>query len=271
MENNNNSNKEDETALGPWLREFQKQNTSTEKAAELILGLLFASHKNPSIGCAQSFLYLVTHSDETECEHVTREAQSTLSSSKQLAHSNLEQLCPHIHRCVMETLRVTAHTIGAIRFVKQDMVLQSLTHGNFLLKEGDTIAISHIVPNLDVNVWGDDASVYNLNRKEWMLQQQQQPQQQREESKKNVAGGGDKDNAAAVVDEYKFTTFSQGIHKCPGQRIAEVSICSMMAILVGNDARISHEKKENIPKISFERATLAQRDGLVKVNVLLKL
>ena len=44
---------------GPWINAFKRVNMTSSKAAELIVGLLFAAHKNPAIGAVQSFLFIM--------------------------------------------------------------------------------------------------------------------------------------------------------------------------------------------------------------------
>jgi cytochrome P450 len=68
------------------------------------------------------------------------------------------------------------------------------------------------------------------------------------------------------VDEYKYTTFSHGIHKCPGERMAISMMEMVLAILLVRNAKLAVEK-ENLPSVSFERATLAQRDGNVPITI----
>ena len=65
-------------------------------------------------------------------------------------------------------------------------------------------------------------------------------------------------------DEYKFTTFSHGVHKCPGQQVALVLLQCTMAILL---QKYDITLPKTIPPLSFERATLAQRDGPIKVTI----
>jgi len=70
--------------------------------------------------------------------------------------------------------------------------------------------------------------------------------------------------ADLYADDYKFTTFSHGIHKCPGQELAMIHLQALVAILL---TKYDVSLPENIPKLCFERATLAQRNGLVRVKI----
>ena len=51
-----------------------------------------------------------------------------------------------------------------------------------------------------------------------------------------------------------MTAFSHGVHHCPGERIAFVFVEIALAFLIDRNAEIL-----GTPKVSFERATLAQR------------
>lgn len=63
-----------ETQQGPWLKEFRTQGVTVEKAAEFIVGLLFAAHKNPAIGSTQSYLYLMLEGTDQERLEIQKEA-----------------------------------------------------------------------------------------------------------------------------------------------------------------------------------------------------
>ncbi len=59
-------------------------------------------------------------------------------------------------------------------------------------------------------------------------------------------------------DEYQLTTFSHGLHKCPGERLATV----LIRLVVGSILRkFDVAAPGGIPPLSFDRATLAQRAG----------
>jgi len=73
-------------------------------------------------------------------------------------------------------------------------------------------------------------------------------------------------NLSSPVSEYKLTTFSHGVHKCPGERLA-LSLMELMLVML-----LKHEVKlESVPKVDFERATLAQRSGPVRMIVKTKI
>mmetsp|Transcript_26895 Transcript_26895/g.58808 ORF Transcript_26895/g.58808 Transcript_26895/m.58808 type:complete len:543 (+) Transcript_26895:117-1745(+) len=237
---------------GPWLKDFRDNGISLDRASEYVVGLLFAAHKNPAIGSAQSYLFLRLDGTENERDAVECESKALLKSP---SVDILMQQCHSIRRCCLETLRLTSHALGAIRTAREEISLgkcpvASNTSRNddgirqgqdIVLCPGDVVAISHIVPNLDkhANMWGDDAERYNPSRTEWT-------------------------NEDSYPDDYKFSTFSQGLHKCPGQQIALYIMQINVAILFG---LYDIEFVGQVPPVSFERATLAQRDGDVCVNV----
>ncbi|KAL3903634.1 MAG: hypothetical protein SGARI_005286, partial [Bacillariaceae sp.] len=149
-----------------------------------------------------------------------------------------------LQRVCYESLRVTAHSIGAVRTAKQDVIVgskQSNDSKNYKIPKGASVSFSHIVPNLNETVWGSHAKQVNIN-----LTQQSTT------------------TTSQYVDEYKFTTFSHGVHKCPGQHLAMILLqASLSVLLVDYDVSFA----STIPPLCFERATLAQRKGPVQVVI----
>lgn len=232
------------TAMGPWLQAFRKEDIAAEEAAELTLGLMFAAHKNPAIGVSQCFCNLQTEATSNQQEIAMREAKSLYDaySNGKLPVNPTESL----RCCVLETLRLTAHSIGGIRTAQKAFILESSTGQTYSIEQGDVIAISHIATHRDVSVWGADACDYRQDRWETL-----------QDTTKAVSG--------VPVDDYKYTTFSHGVHKCPGEVFALSMMEMMLAVLLVRNVELVDKKQ--LPKVSFERATLAQRDGSVFVTV----
>lgn len=240
--------KKPEKQQGPWLKEFRTQGVSVDKAAEFIVGLLFAAHKNPAIGSAQSYLYLMLEGTDQERLEMQKEAAAFLAKP---TSKTLEGKCNQLRRCCLETLRLTAHALGAVRTAREEIYLgkcpiaMASNNGDeksareVRISPGEVIAVSHIAPNLNTSLWGEDAERYNPNRKEWT-------------------------NDDEYPSDYKFSTFSQGLHRCPGQKVALFIMQINLAILMN---AYSIEFVGKVPGISFERATLAQRDGNVCVRI----
>lgn len=147
--------------------------------------------------------------------------------------------CHAIPRCVLETLRLCAHAIGAVRTVVREdgFVLD----GRFWVAPGETIALAHVAVHRSPEIWGADAAAFDPAR----------------------AAYGAAGVAAATPDEYEYTTFSQGLHKCPGERLALLTMQLLVAMLLANGAVLEGP----MPPVSFERATLAQREGPVAVQL----
>ena len=235
---------------GPWLKEFRSQGISVDKAAEFVVGLLFAAHKNPAIGSAQAYLYVMLKGTDQERLAVKKEAAAFISKPTNMA---LDGMC-HLRRCCLETLRLTAHALGAVRTAREEVSLckcpmkvgpknkcdeSAGSEREIRICPGEVIAVSHIAPSLNTTLWGDNASNYDPNRKEWTDQD-------------------------VYPSEYKFSAFSQGLHRCPGQKAALNIMQINLAIL---SDLYSIEFVGEVPDISFERATLAQRDGNVCVRI----
>jgi cytochrome P450 len=212
--------------LGFWLEELlvkDKQHT-VEEIAEYIVGLLFAAHKNPAIGAAQAYLMLWERGTAQDQINCTKEAKTLLETPD---WSTYQQSCHQLSRLCLETLRLTAHSIGGVRTAQQPVVIQ-----NYKIPKGASVALSHICPNLQQ--WSDPQT-FDMNRP---LEEYQ--------------------------DEYRFTTFSHGIHKCPGQQLALVMLKCTVAILL---TKYEINLPTIPPPLCFERATLAQREGPVMVTI----
>eukprot|EP00592_Proboscia_alata_P002184 CAMPEP_0194384220 /NCGR_PEP_ID=MMETSP0174-20130528/72643_1 /TAXON_ID=216777 /ORGANISM="Proboscia alata, Strain PI-D3" /LENGTH=527 /DNA_ID=CAMNT_0039171199 /DNA_START=9 /DNA_END=1592 /DNA_ORIENTATION=+ len=255
---------------GPWINAFRRVNMTSSKAAELIVGLLFAAHKNPAIGAAQSFLFMMERDNSVEIQSARSESSSLLYNSNMPDHGNssgnLSSVlngCNTLRRCCLETLRLTSHTIGAVRYTRQPLSLSLstcvtekcgyiTTNQTITIPRGQTIALSHIVSSLDQNFWsGKNTSQYDPDRLEWS---------------KPASKGILPQPSSGLPDEYTFTTFSHGMHKCPGEKLALVIMQLSLAILLGDNSLII--KLIKVPNISFERATLAQREDAVVVEFL---
>jgi len=235
--------------FGPWMKTYISEKATPELAAEHLIGLVFAAHKNPSIGASQCLCFLRNDISEKQQALATEEArklhtqiQSASSENKTVVAALLE--AKTLRSCVLETSRVTAHTLGALRYAEQSLEVQAATTANpstkrsLVIQQGETIAVAHHTTHMEPSLWGKDASNFSLDRPEWK-----------------------DDNAklglAVPVDQYKFTSFSNGVHKCPGERVALAMMEMMLGLLLLRDAKFVGE----IPQISFERATLAQRAG----------
>jgi hypothetical protein len=225
---------------GFWLQEVMKEkpNHSVDEIAEFIVGLLFAAHKNPAIGASQAYVFLWergTEKDQQICrQEAIAVARLTAVSSASLSATQLRKSCPRLYRLCLETLRLTAHAIGAVRKACKDIKLDGCP---YVVRQGQTIGLSHITANLDETIWN-------------------QPHQ--------FETGRDD---ALYEDEFSFTTFSQGIHRCPGQSYAlAMMVCTLIQLLTAYDVKLLHTgEKDLLPAVSFERATLAQRAGPVSV------
>jgi cytochrome P450 len=218
-----------ESILGLWLEKVIEDQSPVE-IAELIVGLLFAAHKNPAIGAAQAFLFLkerATPEDRTQCQAETKRMAESPTA-------NTLESCHRLKRVCLETLRLTAHSIGAVRTARKNFILDQT---KYVVKRGETISLSHIAQSLDQSAW-KNATQFDTTLHEDALYQ----------------------------DPYKFTTFSHGIHKCPGQVLAISDMMITLTVLMAKyDVTVS-----SLPPVSFERATLAQREGPAPASIQLK-
>jgi cytochrome P450 len=105
----------------------------------------------------------------------------------------------------------------------------------YTIPKGASVGLAHIASSLNDKVW-THAETLDTTGRDYALYQ----------------------------DEYKFTTFSHGVHKCPGQQLALVLVqCTVASLLQYCDI----ELHDILPPLSFERATLAQRKGPVYVTI----
>ena len=225
---------------GPWATAFGERGLPAAIAAEFSVGLLFAAHKNPAIASFQALLFLherrlpaALHA----CVNTVDSFQEALVVAKNPSASTLreaQQLC----RVALEAIRLTAHTVGAVRLATEDCALP----GNRVVKKGETVALSHIAFSRDEALWGPDAAEFNTAREAY--------------------AGPVAFDSRGTADDIAYSAFSQGTHKCPGERVALVIVQTTLALLVARGVR-----PVKVPPLCFERATLAQRSGPVRAIV----
>ena len=204
--------------------------------AELVVGLMFAAHKNAAIASAQTFCFFAATKDEQskECQEVQREASILLRDPKQVTMDMIEKWLPHTRNHVLETLRLSAHSIGALRKVCRPVRLRDKNRNVYHIQEGETIAVLHNAMNTSREIWGPDALEFRPSR------------------------FTEKGNLGLSI-----ATFSHGVHKCPGERVAMTVVEILFALLVDRNATVDSA----MPSICFERATLAQRAGPVAISI----
>ena len=246
--------------IGPWLQTYLEEKTLPTVAAEHLIGLIFAAHKNPSIGASQSLCFFRTELNKDQQNEGAVEAQrvcdlfaSHLECDEQITNASLGLLsegllqAKTLRACVLETNRLVAHTLGAVRYVNKPLQVTTTTadkkERTYIINPGETVSFAHHTVHMEPSLWGKDAADFRLARPEW------------DQDSNNVTENGD---LGVPVDQYKYTAFSNGMHKCPGERIAMAMMEIMLALLVQKEA---HFVVDKLPPLSFERATLAQRDG----------
>jgi cytochrome P450 len=217
-------------SLGFWLAEMHPKH-STKDIAEYIVGLLFAAHKNPAIGASQIYLMMFEDCTNEEQQNIRNDAKHLLSDA-----GLWNDKTTTLYKLCLETLRLTAHSIGSVRTAKEPFEVK-VDGRTYVLPKGASIGLSHITLSLHPGLWGEKAA--RLDLKSYALEKYQ--------------------------DEYQFSTFSNGLHRCPGQQLALVILQLTVALLL-----VEYEVTlpPTIPPLSFERATLAQREGPVLVRVI---
>ena len=128
--------------------------------------------------------------------------------------------------------------VGAVRLATEDCALP----GNRVVKKGETVALSHIAFSRDEALWGPNAAKFSTAREAY--------------------AGPVAFDARGTADDIAYSAFSQGTHKCPGERVALVIVQTTLALLVARGVR-----PVKVPPLCFERATLAQRAAPVRAIV----
>jgi cytochrome P450 len=119
------------------------------------------------------------------------------------------------------------------------------------VRKGETLALSHVAWSLDDATWGEPTK-YCAARFEYR-------------SPVSYDRRGD-------CDDVKFSVFSQGAHRCPGETLALVIVETVLALYHSRNVQVDQKAwelhSEAIPPVCFQRATLAQRAGPVKCKLL---
>jgi len=277
-----------ETMLGVWLTELRGTDLSelpgwkeymacsgaTEDnactgpitpnaAAQIVISLLFAAHKNPAIGAGQTLLMVLEHPAdihliETELAAFVLdsdtlakfEASDDLSPSQQAARSKafraevgardvLEESLLHLGCCISEACRRTAHTLGAIRKVMTPAGFE-FSCGKELkywVPANTYIAVSHVAVSLDTSIFPQADSFHPCRFK----------------------SAEDGLIPHCKYTEYEYTVFSQGLHRCPGQFLAMNMMKAVLVVLL--DKFKVEKATDTFPPVDFSRATLGQRAG----------
>ena len=248
--------KENAAAHGLWLRAMK--DLPVTQQAEFVIGLLFAAAKNPSLGAAQALCFVLDHREDDEdvkqryeerlsritaetkawdkalLQHKTQQ-QSFSSSSASLSWDTLQSTCPYTLACIKEATRLTALAIGSIRKVMKPIQIPSANDGKtYTIARGETVAMSLILPNTNAQEWSDRPHDFDPTR---------------------------------FLDKTRKTppllTFSQGTHHCPGERLAVVLMHALVTHLWKRQIKL----RGTLPPLSWERATVAQRQGPVTISV----
>lgn len=230
--------------------------------AELAIGLLFAAHKNPAIGAAQCLVTLLEPGNAPFLAAAVREARSAsvpcdakgwaaLGGAGQRGREHgLGYTLPVLDACLHETLRLAGHTIGALRKVRPPggFSVRNSAGRTFVLPQGSFVAASHIVPHLDATVFSKPT---NFDPGRFAAA----PGHSADGA---FAGQRKAGSCAERFDDYTFTTFSHGTHRCPGRNYARALMLMTLWVLL-SEFEISPSAP--LPPVSFARATLAQRLG----------
>lgn len=171
-------------------------------------------------------------------EHATSDQKQIILKESKTLISNpciQESLYPTLNRLCLEALRLTAHSIGAVRTAQQDFPVETTNNQKYIIPKGATVALTHLSSSLNSEFWKEPHQMDLDGR----------PME-------------------SYQNDYMFTVFSHGIHKCPGHKLAMLVLhCTVAILLVEYEIATSNP----IPPLCFERATLGQRAGPVYVTI----
>ncbi|EAS37010.2 cytochrome P450 oxidoreductase [Coccidioides immitis RS] len=124
--------------------------------------------------------------------------------------NNIRDKCPLLVATWQETLRLRANT-ASVRFVSKDTKLND----TYLLKANSIVQTPANVLNVDPNIWGPDAHLYNPRR---FLDTRASP-----------GAGGDRKRDRKWNG---FMTFGASPWTCPGRHFATAQILALVSLLV---------------------------------------
>jgi len=210
------------------LRHALGEDSNALRQSEVAIGLLFAAYKNPSIGAAQTLLMLLSHPRWLEL--VRAELDGCRGK-----FPNLREL-PHLDGAIRETLRLCALTIGSLRRV----TARPFVLGEHTLPVGRFVGASHILMSMRKDAWPEPET---FDPARFFAERPRLP-----------------------VVPNAWLPFSSGVHGCPGYRVALDFIACLVAATL--DRFPALRLAGPLPRLDFERATLAQRARPCPVQLL---
>lgn len=146
-----------------------------------------------------------------------------------------------LRACLLEVLRLGAHSIGGIRKVLKEGGWQLTVGGRqYTIPRGSFVGASHVIPNRDKAVF---AEPHRFDPARW-LPAPTSPQSR--------------------FSDFQFTTFSHGVHRCPGEHFG---MQAMEMLLVAILSKYTLTAPGAIPPLCMERATLSQRKAPCLLHV----
>lgn len=218
--------------------------SSEDRAAEYIIGLLFAAHKNVAITSAQLTVLLLSHPDmlrrviaEAEKAKQSASKDDSKCSDGEKEGGWMRDSVPFLDSCLNETLRLTQHTIGSMRKVKSAggwrVRLRSGHH--VCVPRGYYVGAAHAL----------------MGRREGGAFAQP--------DKFDPDGHFGAPMPRSVLRGC-HVPFSAGVHACPGATVAPLLIKCLVLCwfrLTGETCTL----EGGLPDLDYERATIAQRKG----------
>jgi cytochrome P450 len=190
------------------------EGISIQDQARLEMGLSFAFNSNASITIFWVLNNIFSRPDLlAEIREEIRE--NALVGANAISFAKLKE-CPLLNSVYRESMRLVAPMTSA-RFVLEDTIIAD----TYLLRKDTVVQIAGGVLHADTDVWGPDATSFNVRRFFYNLN-----------GSKSNADGSISEGKSSQVHPAAFRCFGGGSSYCPGRHFAQMEIISLTAVLV---------------------------------------
>lgn len=201
-----------ESLLTILLKELEMQNDSLTdiEVRDQVLTFLGAGHETTAVALSWSLLLLAQH---PKTQNKLRGTLVDLPDSA-LTFDELNNL-KYLGYVVNEILRIRPPAPFLMREASQDDVINDV-----FIPKGTTLVLFTGITQLDKNLWGDDAEVFNPER--WA----------------NLQAAPDANDDPSTLNStfhpYQYLPFSAGPKGCIGRQFALVELKCLLAVLIKN-------------------------------------
>ncbi|KAE8349893.1 cytochrome P450 [Aspergillus coremiiformis] len=206
-----------------------------DELADQMMTFLAAGHGTTSHALQWAVYALCKHPgiQERLREEIKTHLGSITDSKPTASAADIDNL-PYLHAVCSETLRFYPSIPSTIR-----EALHDTTVAGHQIPKGTRFTISPAVTNVDQELWGPDAGVFNPER--WIRDRQA--------------------NSGGVRSHHGVLTFLQGPRSCVGASFARAELACLVAVLVGR-FRMKLEDPEREEELTKRGVGAAPADGV---------